>query len=290
MTSQAISTMPSAGVRYPAKSAPAPIPSIAAQESSATWRRRGSVKSFVSLCWLVGTSACFLTVGLVGMLAADLPPIHLKTLEDLVSAEELPMVETSMAELQSQEAAEEEASEEVAELPVEITEPVETPPEVQDLPELVEPMTQEDIFAIPSAPKIEDAMRPVDPVVKPKPRTPTPRPSPTNVVKRTGTGSPNATPGAIGGTAGGTGTARGSGKGKFPAPPYPSFARSGGMQGTVRLSISVGATGAVEGVNVVSSTGYSALDSYAVSWVRRNWRWGGGSANRYTLPLTFRLR
>lgn len=230
-------------------------------------------------------------VGIVGVFAADLPPIHLKTLEDLVNQDDLPMIETSMAELMSQEAAEEEAAEEVAELPVEITEPVETPPEVEDLPELVEPLTQEDIFAIPSAPKIEEALRPVDPVVKPKPRTPSPpRPRTSTVAKRTGTGSPNANPGAVGGVAGGTGSSRGTGKGKFPAPPYPSFARSGGMQGTVRLSISVGATGAVEGVNVISSTGYSALDSYAVSWVRRNWRWGGGAANRYTLPLTFRLR
>jgi TonB family protein len=62
------------------------------------------------------------------------------------------------------------------------------------------------------------------------------------------------------------------------------------MQGTVRLSISVGPSGAVEGVSVIGSTGFSALDSYAASWVRRNWRWPGGASNRYTLPLTFRLR
>jgi hypothetical protein len=36
-------------------------------------------------------------VGVIGMFADDLPPIHLKTLEDLDDAIELPMVETSMA-------------------------------------------------------------------------------------------------------------------------------------------------------------------------------------------------
>jgi TonB family protein len=58
----------------------------------------------------------------------------------------------------------------------------------------------------------------------------------------------------------------------------------------VRLSISVGPAGAVEGVSIIGSTGFSALDEYAASWVRRNWRWPGGASNRYTLPLTFRLR
>lgn len=247
------------------------------------------MQSHLGLSWLVAFTATFLAVGLVGM-APYVPVYHLKTLEDLAKQEDAPMIETSMAELQSLQEAQEEVAEETTELPVEITEELETPQPMEDLPELVEAMTLEDIFAVPSAPKIEDALRPVDPVVKPRPR-PAPTPNkPRSSVASSGTGSPNARPGAVGGTAGGTGTGKGSGKGKFPAPPYPSFARSAGMQGTVRLSISVGASGAVEGVSVMSSTGYSALDSYAVSWVRRNWRWPGGASNRYTLPLTFRLR
>lgn len=265
-------------------------PATVVTARSTVWLRHGTVKSFLGLSWLLGLTSTCLCVGIVGMFALDVPLFQLKTLEDLVDDSALAMVETSMAELQSQEAAEEEMAEEAAEMPVEITELVETPPEIQELPELVEAMTLEDIFAVPSAPKIEDALRPVDPVVKPRPAPPPPRPRTTTVVKRTGTASPNAQPGAVGGAVGGTGRASGSGKGKFPSPPYPSFARSGGMQGTVRLSISVGASGAVEGVSVTSSTGYSALDSYAVSWVQRNWRWPGGAANRYSLPLTFRLR
>lgn len=288
--------MPSVGLSYAPRSSGAGGSAAAAgtngrpQVAAGAWRHRTTFQNLSGLCWVLAIGASFLAVGLVG-LNEYVPRYHLKTLEDLANETDAPMIETSMAELMSQQENQEEVAEETTELPVEITEVLETPQPIEDLPELVEPMTLEDIFAVPSAPKIEDALRPVDPVVKPRPR-PTPAPTkPTSPVARSsGTGAPSARPGAVGGTAGGSGTGKGSGKGKFPAPPYPSFARSGGMQGTVRLSISVGATGAVEGVNVISSTGYSALDSYAVSWVRRNWRWPGGASNRYTLPLTFRLR
>ncbi|MBL9179487.1 MAG: TonB family protein [Verrucomicrobiaceae bacterium] len=248
---------------------------------------KSKLQAFVGLSWLVGITGSCLAVGLVGLFAADLPPIHLKTLEDEADSS-LAMVETSMAELQTLD-AEETVAQDAPELPVEIPEAVEAPPESVDLPEIAEAMTMEDIFAIPTAQPIQDALKPVDPVVKPKPR-PTPRPRPQSVARSSGTPSAKPAVGAAGGVAGGTGAARGSGRGKFPSPPYPSFARSGGMQGTVRLAISVGVSGAVEGVSVISSTGYSTLDSYASAWVRRNWRWPGGAANRYTLPLTFRLR
>jgi len=278
MNSFAIHPLPSMGLPHAMPtSQPAPA-------KAALWRSSSTIQAWVALCWVVGISGCFFTVGLLGLFAADLPPIHLRSLEADMATEHA-MIETSMAELQTLEANEEEPAETEPVLPVEIPEAIETPPESLDLPELAEALTMEDIFAIPTAPKIEDALRPVDPVVKPKPApVPTPRPR-----TPTATGS-TATPrsGAVGGS--GTGGATGSGRGKFPSPPYPAFARSGGMQGTVRLSISVGASGAVESVTVMGSTGFSSLDSYAASWVRRNWRWPGGSANRYTLPLTFRLR
>jgi len=282
MNSSAIHTLPAMGLPHAMPVFPPAIPAKAA-----LWRRSSTIQSWVTLCWVVGISGCFLTVGLLGLLAADLPPIHLRSLEADLATEHA-MIETSMAELQTLEASEDEPAETEPVLPVEIPEAIETPPETLDLPELAEALTMEDVFAIPTAPKIEDALRPVDPVVKPKPApAPTPRPRTQTTTRST---TPAATPRS--GTAGGSGTggATGSGRGKFPSPPYPAFARSGGMQGTVRLSISVGASGAVESVTVMGSTGFSALDSYAASWVRRNWRWPGGSANRYTLPLTFRLR
>jgi len=55
-------------------------------------------------------------VGLVGLFAADLPPIYLKTLEDEADSA-LAMVETSMAELQTLD-AEETVAQDAPELPV----------------------------------------------------------------------------------------------------------------------------------------------------------------------------
>ena len=252
---------------------------------SAIGQRRSAVQAVLTLSWVVGISASFLTVGIIGMFAADVPPIHLLSLE-AEAADEQVMIETSMAELLTLEATEEQPPETEPLLPVEMPDAVETPPENFHLPEIAEAMTVEDVFAVPTAPKIEDALRPVDPVVKPKPAPTPPRPRTPSVARSSG-GTPSAT--SQSGSAGGTG-ATGTGRGKFPSPPYPSFARSSGMQGTVRLSISVGASGAVESVTVMGSTGFSNLDEYAASWVRRNWRWPGGSAKRYSLPLTFKLR
>ncbi|MDB6004050.1 MAG: hypothetical protein JWR15_1037 [Prosthecobacter sp.] len=259
---------------------------VAGPVSLVMGRRSSLVQVLITLSWIVGISGSFLTVGIIGMFAADLPPIHLRTLEDLDNAVELPMVETSMAELLAMEANAEQASDTEPVLPVEIPETIETPLENLDLPEIAEAMTMEDIFAIPTAPKVEDALRPIDPLVKPKP-TPAPeRPRSAPLASSSGTRSSTSQAG----TAGGSGTSGSGGKGKFPQPSYPDFARSAGMQGTVRLSISVGPSGGVEGVSVIGSTGFSSLDEYAASWVRRNWRWPGGAAHRYTLPLTFRLR
>ena len=280
MSSSVINTLPTMGYDLP-KPRPAAAPLVA----SVVRRRSGLLQIVIALSWIVGITGSFLTVGVIGMFADDLPPIHLKTLEDLENATELPMVETSMAELMSMEASADQPAETEPVLPVEIPEAIETPPENLDLPEIAEAMTMEDIFAVPTAPKIEDALRPIDPVKQQTPTVPT-RPRSAPVASSGGTRS-NTTQA---GTAGGSGTAGSGGKGKFPQPSYPDFARSSGMQGTVRLSISVGPSGAVDGVSVISSTGFSALDEYAASHVRRNWRWPAGAAHRYTLPLTFRLR
>ncbi len=280
MTSSVINPLPTMGYDLPK-------PSSAAAGRATIAVHRGSrfARVIIMLSWIVGITGSFLTAGVIGMFAADLPPIHLRTLEDLDEVVELPMVETSMAELMSMDASADQPAQTDPVLPVEIPEAIETPPENLDLPEIAEAMTMEDIFAIPTAPKIEDALRPIDPV---KRQTPTAPSSPRKAPVASGGGTGSSTNQA--GMAGGSGTAGSGGKGKFPQPGYPDFARSAGMQGTVRLSISVGPSGAVEGVSVIGSTGFSSLDEYAASWVRRNWRWPAGTSKRYTLPLTFRLR
>lgn len=281
MTSSMLNPLPAMGYDHPKPRSAAAAPASAAP--SVVRRRSGLVQTVITLSWIVGITGSFLTVGVIGMFADDLPPIHLKTLEDLDQEVELPMVETSMAELLAMESSTDQPAETEPVLPVEIPEAIETPPENLDLPEIAEAMTMEDIFAVPTAPKIEDALRPIDPVKRQTPPSPPRRPA---VASSGGTRS-NTTQA---GMAGGSGTSGSGGKGKFPQPSYPDFARSSGMQGTVRLSISVGPSGSVEGVSVIGSTGFSSLDEYAASWVRRNWRWPAGTSHRYTLPLTFRLR
>ncbi|OYW70879.1 MAG: hypothetical protein B7Z37_29365, partial [Verrucomicrobia bacterium 12-59-8] len=230
MTSSMLNPLPSMGYDLPRTNS-----AVAGPVSLVMVRRSGLVQVLITLSWIVGISGSFLSVGIIGMFAADLPPIHLRTLDDLDDSSELPMVETSMAELLAMEANAEPSADIESVLPVEIPETIETPPENLDLPEIAEAMTMEDIFAIPTAPKVEDALRPIDPVVKPRP-TPAPQRPRSAPVASSG-GTPSNTTQA--GVAGGRGTSGGGGKGKFPQPSYPCFARSVGMQGTVRLSISV---------------------------------------------------
>ena len=270
-------------------------PETSVQTPSAPKRlgwRKGMLEDVpVGLSWLLAVSSGFLAVGIAGVFATEMPVIHLKTLADVMRADDLPLIETTMAELQAENTEEpapaEDAPPETPEV-LEVEIPEEAPPPDLDLPEIAEAMTQEDIFAIPTAPKIEDALKPVDPVLRPKP-APTPTPRKSTTASRTPSSS--TAPRTPGGTPGGTGTSRSGGRMVTPAPPYPSFAKSQNMQGTVRLSLSVGPSGAVEGATVVSSTGFSTLDTYAANWVRRNWRFpAADSGRRYTLPLSFRLR
>lgn len=264
-------------------------PNTASQEPTRLAWRFGMLHDVpVGLSWLLALSGGFLTVGIAGLFAADMPEIRLKSLADITQADDLPLIETTMAELQAQNDEEpapaEDAPPETPEI-MEIETPEALPPDL-DLPEVAEAMTLEDIFAIPTAPQIEDALKRVDPVVKTVPK-PVAKPTP----RKSTASRPSTTPGTPGGPPGGTGTAKSGGRMVTPAPPYPSFAKAQNMQGTVRLSLSVGPSGSVEGASVVSSTGFSALDNYAASWVRRNWRFPAtGTGKRYTLPLSFRLR
>jgi len=56
-------------------------------------------------------------------------------------------------------------------------------------------------------------------------------------------------------------------------PAYPPLARRLGEQGSVRLSITISATGDVTGANVVQSSGFPDLDQTAVDWVMSHWKY-----------------
>jgi len=56
-------------------------------------------------------------------------------------------------------------------------------------------------------------------------------------------------------------------------PPYPEQARRLNLSGTVRLHLSITAEGAVSAATVVTSSGNAELDTKAVAWVIKHWRY-----------------
>lgn len=235
--------------------------------------------------WLVAVTASFLAVGVSGIWSDDGPVPVLCSLEkakselDTAAPEAAMMVELS-AVSETTEVTPETVTE-VQEVPV----PVEIMEQPLDLPELAEALVTEDVFTIPTAPKIEDALRPVDPVL---PKPPVKRVTSTRPAAPSRATTSN-TPGA--GTGSGTGGG-GGGRGTFeiPKPSYPSSLRSLGIQGTVRLKVVVGASGRASSVSVIGTSGNSTLDQYAASWVRRNGKAPPGEVREFVAPLSFVIR
>ncbi len=74
--------------------------------------------------------------------------------------------------------------------------------------------------------------------------------------------------------------------GKNSKPAYPALARKRGYQGTVVLRLVVGEDESVAEVEIVESSGYSILDNFAATHVKK-WRLPANSIMR--LPVTFAL-
>jgi protein TonB len=229
---------------------------------------------------MLAVAIAFLGAGLAGIarpvvdvpaeaLSAGPPPPDVVAVEDI-----------TMADLPDQPAMEEAAPEFPPDslLPPDDTE---SPPE----PEPV--LTEKDIMPVPDAPRIEPALRPIDPVPRQKQKDSPRTASPPASMPRPAATAPAGNGSGDAGGSGGAGVK--GGRGKFPKPPYPSFARSRGLTGTVTLSIRVDPSGDVSGVSVTGSTGSSQLDEYAASWVSRRWKWPAGAARVFRMPVTFRL-
>jgi len=239
--------------------------------------------------WLVAISASFLCVGLAGLGAGLGPEAILKQFSpdksDLDSAADSAL----MADLVSESPATSEVTPEVVEEVQEVPPTVDLTQPPLDLPELAEALVTEDLFTIPTAPKIEEALRPIDPtppkpVVKKVATTQPSTPRRTTASRSPGT----STGGGVG--SGGTGGG-GSGNGKFviPRPPYPNSLKSMGIQGSVRLKITVGTSGRPSSVSVIGTSGNSTLDQYAAGWVRRNGKAPPGDVRTVIAPLSFVL-
>jgi len=71
-------------------------------------------------------------------------------------------------------------------------------------------------------------------------------------------------------------------------PVYPLASRRRGEEGEVRLLVGVARDGSTASVEVVGTSGFSALDEAAVFAVRR-WRFAPGSPEKLIVPVIFRL-
>lgn len=235
--------------------------------------------------WLVAVTASFLAVGVSGIWSDDGPVPVLSSLEKTKSDLDTAAPEAAMmVELSAVSETTEVTPETVTEVQ-EVPTPVQIMEQPLDLPELAEALVTEDVFTIPTAPKIEDALRPVDPAL---PKPPVKRVTSTRPAAPSRTTTSN-TPGA--GTGSGMGGG-GGGRGTFeiPKPSYPSSLRSLGIQGTVRLKVIVGASGRASSVSVIGTSGNSTLDQYAASWVRRNGKAPPGEVREFVAPLSFVIR
>jgi periplasmic protein TonB len=167
--------------------------------------------------------------------------------------------------------------------------PPETPPaeqpdiEIPPLPVVMAPLTPPEMVELTPLEEPPPPAPPTPPAPKDKPQT-----EPRRAASAPpGTGEPK------GGTAGGSGavtTFTGGGGGRFPSPGYPAAARASREQGTVRLLVTVEATGLPSSVTVQSSSGSAALDSAARDHISRRWRWPAGEIRRYIVPVRFVLQ
>jgi TonB family protein len=234
----------------------------------------------VGLSSVLALSATFLAVGVLGMVTYELPEVSLRDSLLEVDAQSMQPLDSLLAELPGESSALPDAA-------AQTTESSEPPPmeaavspslEPVELPELVHAMTPEDVFAVPPAPLVEDLAK----VLEPKPQSTPPRIITTS--RRTSTSSAASSGSALS-AAVGNGKA-GAPAGRCPKPPYPSFARSARMTGTVKLRIVGNMTGHVEQVSVVSTCGFSALDEYTANYVRKYWHPGAGVKIQ---PISYRL-
>ena len=77
------------------------------------------------------------------------------------------------------------------------------------------------------------------------------------------------------------------GSGNFPKPLYPIYAMLHHETGTVVFSIQFDGDGKASDVDVVSSSGYSDLDSSARYWIRSRWHDSNYANSSATVPIAF---
>jgi periplasmic protein TonB len=225
--------------------------------------------------WTAGVSVLFLGIGLQGSMAplvSQPAAIFLPSDEgEEIMIEEFDPAAAALSE-ESQDAP-----------PEEVEQAIEEEFEIPPLPEIAVPITPPEMEEI--AP-LETYIEPPPPAPKP---TPKPKPQPTKSTPKPKAAASSSSSSSSG-TSGPATVFTGSGRGRFPSPSYPTSARSAGLQGSVRLMVTVEASGLPSSVSVISSSGHSTLDSAARDHISRRWRWPSGSVRKYIVPIRFQLR
>ncbi|SKA91885.1 hypothetical protein SAMN02745166_01806 [Prosthecobacter debontii] len=278
-------------VSLPTKAATA-APRVSSKPSL---RLRCQDENLCALSWLVAISGTFLLIGIVGMLRFEIPlPFTLSGRAGLGAADN-EFTDMSMADLLAEaEMDQVNPTTEMQQETVEIPDPIEVPIEQLDLPEVTEALVTEDLFTVPAAPKIEEALKPVDPA-KPKPISkPKAVSKPTSSRAASTVAKPNGTSGNGGGGGGGGTVGSGLGKGIFPTPPFPSSAVSRGVTGVVRFNLRFNQLGKVEYAEVASSQctngGLTTAEQNVLSsYIRKTWS-QRGRVGAITVALRFVIK
>ncbi len=71
-----------------------------------------------------------------------------------------------------------------------------------------------------------------------------------------------------------------------PPPPYPAALRQRGIEGTVRLRVSLDAAGIPLSVTILQSSGHSDFDSVAEDWVLHYWHFSPARKNGVPVPAS----
>lgn len=155
---------------------------------------------------------------------------------------------------------------------------------IPPLPEITPPLSPPEMIEITPVEEVIERPKPMPVEKKPEPPKPQTKATPRPATK------PPTTGGGGSGSSSSPVVFSGGGSGRFPSPAYPTIARSAKQQGTVRLLVTVEASGVPSSVEVSSSSGFAALDRAARDTIQRRWRWPSGAVRKYIVPVRFVLQ
>lgn len=225
--------------------------------------------------WTAGIGILFLGIGIQGAVSPLVPEAKLEIAR--VSSGDEVMVEEFNAPPASPDKAIEPRSPEPEQLLLEI----DLPP----VPEVIDPITPPEMVELTPPKQVVEILAKE---IAPSPAAKQEEVKPSTSERRTSGQSGSQRGG--GGSGGEAQLFTGGGGGTFPSPSYPASARSAGLQGSLRLMVTVEASGVPSSVTVASSSGHVVLDGAARDHVQRRWRWPAGQVRRYTVPIKFVLK